>query len=390
MAPSLCAQGSTSANGAEYLAPDEWMATVAYRYFHSFRDFRGSKAIPFPSPKEIYADNHVHTFDVSVMYAVTKRLSLTLGVPIPWGSRTSYYEHDGVSRHTMRTGGVGDLRLMGSFWLLDPDTHPDQNISVGLGVKAPTGEHRAKDYSYRANGRVLRPVDPAIQRGDGGWGTLLAVQAFQKVFTDTSIYLQGTYLINPREMNGTQTPFGDIPALTGGDIGYTINSVPDQFVARLGLTHTIWPEQGLSATLGTRVEGVPVRDLLGGSQGYRIPGFAVSVEPGLAIALGKNFFELNVPVAVYRHASKTRRQAHEQSYWGDCDVRRFPDHCQLLAPVLMGQQGGASGTNFTIVRRLSPCGSRPVLGDSQKMTRLPRTSDGTGLDGGDGSIAGRV
>ena len=217
------------------------MATMAYRYFHAFRDFRGSDNIPFPSPKEIYANNHVNTWDVSVMYALTRRLSLTLGLPIGYGTRNTYYEHDGISRHTMRAGGVGDLRLMGHFWLLDPDAHPDQNISLGLGVKAPTGNYRKRDYSYRATGRVLRPVDPAIQSGDGGWGILLGGQAFQKVFTYTSIYLQGTYLSNPREMNGTQTPFGDVPELTGGDIGYRINSVPDQYVARLGLSHTIWP-----------------------------------------------------------------------------------------------------------------------------------------------------
>jgi hypothetical protein len=281
------------------------MVTGSYRFFNSFRDFKGSKAISDPAPKELYANNKVHSFDVSVTYAVTKRLSLTLGLPIGYGIRKTYLEHDGVTRHTMRNGGVGDLRLMGYSWLLDPDTHPDQNIQLGLGVKAPTGDHRAKDYSHRATGSVLRPVDPAIQLGDGGWGILLGVQAFQQVFTDTTIYLQGTYLSNPREMNGTQTPFGDIPALTGGDIGYTINSVPDQYLARLGLSHTIWPEQGLSVTLGARAEGVPVRDLLGDSQGFRIPGHAVSIEPGFAIALGKNFFELTVPVAVYRHASKS-------------------------------------------------------------------------------------
>ena len=35
MAPSLCAQGTTSTNVAGYLAPHEWMATVVYRFLHS-------------------------------------------------------------------------------------------------------------------------------------------------------------------------------------------------------------------------------------------------------------------------------------------------------------------------------------------------------------------
>ena len=305
MAPSLCAGGSTSADASVYLAPEEWLVTGSYRFFKAFRDFRGSENIPFPSPKEIYAKNYINTFDLSVTYAFTKRLSLTLGLPSGYGTRTTYVEHDGVSRHTMRNGGVGDLRLMGYLWLLDPDTHPEQNIQLGLGVKAPTGDYRARDYSYRATGRVLRPVDPAIQSGDGGWGIFLSAQAFQKIFTDTSIYFQGTYLSNPREMNGTETPFGDVPEITGGDIGYIIDSVPDQYVTRLGLSHSIWPEIGLSGTLGMRAEGVPRRDLFGGSQGYRLPGHAVSVEPGFTVALGKSFFELTVPAAIYRHASKS-------------------------------------------------------------------------------------
>lgn len=328
MAPSLCAGGITSADGAAYLEPEEWMVTGSYRFFKAFRDFKGSKNIPFPSPPEIYAKNYINTFDVNVTYAMTKRLSLSLGLPFGYGTRTTYYEHDGVSRHTMRNGGVGDLRLNGYLWLLDPDTHPHQNIQLGMGVKAPTGDYRAKDYSYRATGRVLRPVDPAIQSGDGGWGIFLSAQAFQKVFTDTSIYFQGTYLSNPREMNGTQTPFGDVPELTGGDIGYRINSVPDQYLARLGLSHNIWPEIGLSVTLGARAEGVPRRDLLGGSQGYRLPGHAVSVEPGLSIALGKNFFELTVPVAVYRHASKSLADRRTHSPIGG--IATFADF-QIIA-----------------------------------------------------------
>jgi hypothetical protein len=305
MAPSLCAGGSISADGGAYLAPEEWLVTGSYRFFKAFRDFKGSKNIPFPSPPEIYAKNYINTWDVSVTYALTKRLSLTLGLPFGYGTRSTYAEHDGVTRHTMRNGGVGDLRLTGYFWLLDPEKNPERNIQLGLGVKAPTGDYRAKDYSYRETGRVLRPVDPAIQSGDGGWGIFLSAQAFQKIFTDTSIYFQGTYLSNPREMNGTETPYGDIPEITGGDIGYIIDSVPDQYVARLGLSHTIWPEMGLSVMLGARAEGVPAHDLIGGSEGFRIPGHAVSVEPGLSIALGKNYFELTVPAAVYRHASKS-------------------------------------------------------------------------------------
>ena len=47
-----------------------------------------------------------------------------------------------------------ELRL---FWLLDPSKQGYGNISLALGVKAPTGDDQALDYSYRAGGPVLRP-----------------------------------------------------------------------------------------------------------------------------------------------------------------------------------------------------------------------------------------
>jgi len=296
---------SLGAQGTQYLEPNEWLVSASYRYLNSFRDFHGSEEVPDPAPPELYANTHVHSFDFTVTYGLTRRFSLTLEVPSQYGTRESYYEHDGVSRHTMSAGGLGDLRLVGNLWLLAPDKHPDENISLGLGLKAPTGDYGATDYSYRATGPVLRPVDPAIQPGDGGWGMLFVLQAFKNFSKNSVAYLQGSYLSNPREMNGTETTNGDLPAFTGGDIGYTINSVPDQYMGRVGLAYSIWPKQGLSLSLGARIDGVPVRDLMGGSQGFRVPGYVIYIEPGLSISKGKNFFSLTVPVAVERHASKS-------------------------------------------------------------------------------------
>ena len=31
------------------LAPGTWQVSFAYRYFHSFRDFQGSQALPVPA-----------------------------------------------------------------------------------------------------------------------------------------------------------------------------------------------------------------------------------------------------------------------------------------------------------------------------------------------------
>jgi hypothetical protein len=273
------------------------VALVSYRYFHSFRDFKGDEEVDIPL---INNDTYVDLFDISVVYAVTKRLSVSLEIPVQYGSRTNAVEHDLVHVHTTRGAGMGDMRLAGNFWLLSPDKHPDYNISLSLGVKVPTGEDDETDYFYRGGPPVLRPVDLSIQPGDGGWGIIFATNAFAKLYKSTFAFFQGTYLSNPREFNDVQTSFGDIPEFTLGDKGEKFNSVPDQFLVRTGLTTAVWREKGVSASLSVRWEGIPVHDWIGGSDGYRLPGYSVSIEPGISISRGRDSLAVSTPVAVYR------------------------------------------------------------------------------------------
>jgi hypothetical protein len=300
----------------------QWVGTVAYRYFHSFRDFNSNgDEVHVPLIKN---DTYVDIWDVAATYAVNERLNLTLEFPFQYGSRTNSDEHDGVHVHTMRAGGLGDMRLGASFWLLNPRLPAEQsiisdgkqvvagcdpappryreyNISLGLGVKAPTGDDAASDYSFRPTGPELRAVDPAIQPGDGGWGIILSGNAFAKVFKDTYAYLDGFYLINPRETNGVRTVNFDVPDFTNGDKGLMVNSVPDQSMVRGGLARPVWKAIGLSASLGARWEGIPAHDLIGGSDGWRLPGYSVSIEPGISVSRGKDNISITAPVAVYRY-----------------------------------------------------------------------------------------
>lgn len=301
MAPSWGAldRYSSGAQETPYLEPQQWVASVSYRYFHSFRDFNANGDevnVPF-----IKNDTYVDLFDLAATYAVTRRFSLTLELPIQYGSRTNAAEHDGVHVHTMRASGVGDMRLSGNFLLLDPVKNLDHNISLSLGVKAPTGNESATDLSFRPTGPEFRPVDPAIQPGDGGWGIVLSGNAFAKIYKNTFTYLNGFYLINPRETNGVHTVNFDVPPFTHGDPGLMVDSVPDQVMVRGGVTHSIWPSKGVNLSFGARWEGIPAHDLIGGSDGWRLPGFSVSVEPGISVSHGRDFLGVTAPVAVYRY-----------------------------------------------------------------------------------------
>ena len=120
----------------------------------------------------------------------------------------------------------------------------------------------------------------------------------------------GSCLISPREVNGVEMTIGDLPIPDAVNDG-TITSVTDAHVGQVGLSYAIWPKQGLSLSLGGRVEGIPVHDLIGGSDGYRGAGYVVSIEPGLAWSRGRNTITVSAPVAIERNrqASVPNRRA---------------------------------------------------------------------------------
>jgi hypothetical protein len=306
IAPSLGAIGNCCGEGSPYLGRGELIANVSYRYLHSFREFNFSDEVS-PVPNFLYAETWVNGFDLSLAYQATPRFSFTLEIPVQEGVRKSFYEHDLTKlthAYNMRAGGVGDLRLVGNVWVFEPDRHPEGNISIGLGIKVPTGADDAMDYSHRATGLVLRPVDPAIQPGDGGVGIVTEISGFQRIYKNSYAYLQGVYLMNPRDSNGVQQPTGDEPDFTLNQFGYIFNSVPDQYLGRGGFGYVIWPKWAMSLTLGSRIEGLPVHDVIGDDHGFRQPGYAISVEPGISAAAGRWSVTVTGPVAVERHADQ--------------------------------------------------------------------------------------
>jgi hypothetical protein len=57
--------------------------------------------------------------------------------------------------------------------------------------------------------------------------------------------------------------------------------------------------------LGGRMEGIPSNDLLGKSDGFRRPGYIISIEPGVSYSKSKNMFSLTMPLAVVRNRIKS-------------------------------------------------------------------------------------
>jgi hypothetical protein len=261
---------------------------VAYRSLTADQWFVGKdvheELAPFGHPLFINIDSA----DLTLSYGMTDRFSASLTLPFSHGTHSRYYA-DG-ERHKVSAGGLGDVSLSGYYWLFDPNRHEDGNILVGVGVKTPSGSNDVKDDFFLANGSVIQfPVDQAIQLGDGGWGILLQVQAFQKLFPNGYGYATGSYLVSPRNTTDVPSPYPGYPL-----------SVPDVYSARLGLSYTLPFASSLSVGFGGRIDGIPLRDLIGGSDGFRRPAIIGYVDPGLALSLRRFTITLNVPVRVYQ------------------------------------------------------------------------------------------
>lgn len=84
-------------------------------------------------------------------------------------------------------------------------------------------------------------------------------------------------------------------------------SVPDQYVLRTGASFSPRAWRGLSLSIGGRLEGVPPDDLVGPSDGFRRPGYGISVEPGIAFTRGKNSFAVLTPIALYRERQQSKQ-----------------------------------------------------------------------------------
>lgn len=285
-----------------------WQLNTSYRYFKSHRHFVGTEEQKEREEQNTEVINWSHSITFSLVRTLNSRWSLALDVPVLAYTRSSLYEHGGnnagqSARHKTRSFGLGDIRVAAYRWLFDPMKSMKGNVQVGLGLKMATGDYQVQDFFVKADGsKVLGPVDQSIQLGDGGTGFTTEVNAYYNFNRTVGMYGNGYYLINPREQNGTSTARGGTPSASAITYGTSTMSVPDQFMARLGANLNV---NKFGFSLGARVEGIPSKDLVGGSSGFRRPGYVVSVEPGVSLTYNKTTAFITVPVAVKRDRTQS-------------------------------------------------------------------------------------
>jgi hypothetical protein len=226
-----------------------------------------------------------------------------------------------VGRETRsNTSGIGDVALTFHHLLRDPAEPRRANLSLGIGLELPTGEEAQTGTRTRIVGgkweKFSETADQSVQPGDGGYGIVLQASGYTMLGSSSVAASYGslTYIVAPERDNGVAT-FRTAP-------GEEVMSITDQYVARLGavLGPSSW--KGLSVALGGRIEGIPVHDLVGSSEGFRRPGYMLSVEPSVSWVRGVHSLNLSVPLAVERNRERSvpdlRRGAH-----GDA---AFPDY----------------------------------------------------------------
>ena len=277
-----------------YLQPGQFDLVDGYRHQFSSRHFLGPREETYVSQIGIQQMNRINLQNYALTYQATSRFSVTADIPLIFASR-----HQNNTPVTYTSSGFGDASLIVNGWVWKPQENTKGNIQFGVGLLAPSGKTNVMNHVNFQDGRGAVPqvVDYSIQPGQGGWGIPFQWISFKNV-GKTQLYFNGSYTAMLQSINLKTLRSGEAPnPLTL----LQYNSISDQYLLEGGIAHAVPRVKGLTFTFGPRMEGVPARNLFPGDNlGFRRPGFAISVEPGLQYARGGSVLTAQVARAFYR------------------------------------------------------------------------------------------
>jgi hypothetical protein len=325
-APSAHAQGCIIAHSAEqvvgpetqggYLAPKHWQLTIDGRHQFSFRHFVGPVEQEYRLELGNEVENKINLFDFSLTYQATERWSFTFTTPVEFATRRS-----NNSPYTMSAQGLGDTPITTEVWLWKPSKATRGNIALGVGLQFPTGRSDIKEVVQKTSGGPETTIsdDYSIQPGIGGWAAVLEGQGFRMIGKNAVLYADGSYLLTQGGTNHT---------LTGSALPLEqYVAISDEYLAEVGVARPIVQVPGLALTFGPRIEGVPSHDLIGNNYGFRRPGFAISLEPGLQWVRHRNIWTFQVGKALYRD----RTRSYPDEVYGTHGDAAFADYLWLAS-----------------------------------------------------------
>jgi hypothetical protein len=306
---------------AGYTLPKgEFQIGGTYRYFHSWRHFVGTEEQHErqttgggfdANGKELgnAVNIYSHAFDLNISYGLSDRLQLNLALPYVHNERSQVLTTTGGDkyRYSVYAQGLADIRVNAGYWVFDPQTSTRGNLMAGVGIKTNSGSHTVKDIAPQPDGTNKEVMmDQAIQPGDGGIGLSIEVQGFTQLYKGVYGFVNGYYLFNPRETNGSfksdPTVVRDRDRNVLGTLeGYNVYASPDQYFTRAGIMTSIGKMKNVTLSLAGRFEGIPAYDVFGGQVAYRRPGYVVAVEGGVSVRRGQHSLGVFVPYNFIRN-----------------------------------------------------------------------------------------
>jgi hypothetical protein len=291
-----------------YLQKGEWQIQGSFNRYTSFEPFTGSEV----QQGTIDAGANPKTGGTSLnfqgAYALNPKLNLTAEVPV---ILSSYWNYPlAGTRYEMKTHGLGDIVVGGRMWFLDTKTSTKQNLALQFALRLPTGNSNYQ-VSY-PNGAGLdiksRAAKSDVQPGSGGVGLRLALQGFHR-FSHFSVFGNALYLFSLKEQNDTNSIMSTLnpggPSAVAANVRY--NAVPDSYLYHAGISAPIPGLKKVSVSFGGQMAGVPGYNVLTGDEGFRQPGYLVTVNPSLSIGTKYATYSIGVPVRVYGHIGEDFR-----------------------------------------------------------------------------------
>ena len=334
----------------------DWVFSFGYRGLTSNDHYSGTQFQYARKANQTYVINTQQLYDLNATYFFDNRWSASFSLPVinsTWALPTPIAPLPPGARAEQNSSGIGDVILSGRFWAFNPEKHPRGNLSIGLGVKAPTGDYNNEDVYPNINGTndTEKVVDLSIQPGDGGWGYLFDLQGYM-AWKRVSWYASGSYLVNPRDTNGAPSI---IVGLIGNNPSFGTrveNTVPDQYLLRTGALFPVGQTK-LGLNLGFRMEGLPRYDLVGDSHGFRRPGYETFIEPGFVYTIGRQTLSLYVPIGLVQN----RRPDPYTGLPGDAT---FPEYIILAGYSYHFSPGGLPSRRPAVPGGETPLPEHPV------------------------------
>jgi len=283
-----------------YLEKGEWQFQGSFNRYNSTEFFVGSTLQSDLVAADAAPKEGGTSLNFQGAYALTRKINIMAEVPILLDSYWNYPL--GGARREMKTRGLGDVVIGGRLWLFNTEKNTKQNLALQLSFRLPTGDSNYQVLYPNGLGQdfKMRAAKSDIQPGSGSAGLRLSAQGYRR-FKHFSLYGNALYLFSLKEQNSTYSIMSTLNP--GGPdavpANYRYNATPDSYLYNAGVSAPVPHLKGLSFSLGSQIAGVPTYNVLTGSEGFRQPGYLVTLNPGLSFNTKSASYFIGVPVRVY-------------------------------------------------------------------------------------------